>query len=119
MIVNASHAIVERYDDPDNLEGRIGIKTKSLEDKIAIEISDNGAGMPESVKSKIFDHFFTTKGVGKGTGQGLSLAYRMIVEKHGGKIEVDSTVGVGTTFRILLPVKQSGADSEEQPEQKL
>lgn len=105
MIVNAAHAVVEKYDDPDNLQGKIIIRTKSMGDKVAIEISDNGAGMPESVRVKIFDHFFTTKEVGKGTGQGLSLAYRMIVEKHKGSIDVDSEEGVGTTFRILLPTK--------------
>ena len=112
MIVNAAHAIVEKYDDPDNLEGRITISTGMQGDTAVIEIRDNGNGMPEAVKARIFEHFFTTKEVGKGTGQGLSLAYRMVVEKHRGKIEVDSEMGEGTTFRILLPVNQPDKSEE-------
>lgn len=70
-----------------------------------MEVSDNGSGIPKENLTRIFAPFFTTKPVGKGTGLGLSLAYG-IVKKHGGHIEVSSTVGVGTTFRILLPVRQ-------------
>ncbi|MDM3871721.1 ATP-binding protein [Porticoccus sp. W117] len=107
MIVNAAHAIVDKFDDPDNLGGLITVRTKTLEEQVCIEISDNGAGMSESVKNRIFDQFFTTKEVGKGTGQGLSIAYRLIVENHGGKIDVESEPGEGATFRIVLPVSQS------------
>lgn len=106
MIVNAGHAIVERFDDPDKLEGLIKVTTKKLAEQVAIEISDNGNGMSEEVKTRIFDQFFTTKEVGKGTGQGLSIAYRLIADKHKGKIEVDSEPGQGTTFRIILPIEQ-------------
>ncbi|UTW45013.1 PAS domain-containing protein [bacterium SCSIO 12696] len=106
MIVNAAHAIVDKFDDPDDLGGLITVRTRGSGEQVSIEISDNGAGMAESVKSRIFDQFFTTKEVGKGTGQGLSIAYRLIVENHNGKIEVDSEPGQGTTFRILLPVSQ-------------
>ncbi|MFP3381296.1 ATP-binding protein, partial [Bacillus sp. SIMBA_069] len=70
-----------------------------------IEVTDTGAGIaPENVQ-KIFDPFFTTKPVGQGTGLGLSLSYG-IVKKHGGEITVSSQVGVGTTFRVQLPISQ-------------
>jgi two-component system, NtrC family, sensor kinase len=69
-----------------------------------VKISDNGCGMTDEVKAKIFDPFFTTKDVGKGTGLGLSISYG-IIEKHGGKIEVESKVGKGSEFRILLPIQ--------------
>lgn len=73
---------------------------------VCIDVADTGAGIaPENIK-KIFDPFFTTKPVGQGTGLGLSLSYG-IVKKHGGEISVSSQVGVGTTFRVQLPVKQS------------
>ncbi len=70
---------------------------------VAVDISDNGKGIPPEIMSKIFDPFFTTKAVGKGTGLGLSISYK-IIEQHGGKISVDSTVGKGTTFTIVLPL---------------
>jgi signal transduction histidine kinase len=80
--------------------------------KVLIAISDTGSGIaPENVK-RIFDPFFTTKAVGKGTGLGLAIAYDIIVNKHDGQIEVESEMGVGTTFSITLPVKRS---DNEQP----
>ncbi|NJR66117.1 MAG: hypothetical protein HC772_13620 [Leptolyngbyaceae cyanobacterium CRU_2_3] len=73
------------------------------ENRVAIAISDNGLGIPESIRSKIFDPFFTTKAVGKGTGLGLSLSYQIVTQKHGGKLWCDSVVGQGTKFVIDLP----------------
>jgi signal transduction histidine kinase len=70
---------------------------------VAVEIQDNGKGIPPDVLPKIFDPFFTTKDVGKGTGLGLSIAYK-IVEQHGGTIRVDSAVGIGTKFTVVLPL---------------
>ncbi len=72
---------------------------------IKIIIADNGTGMKEEVKQHIFDHLFTTKGVGKGTGLGLAIVRQIAVEKHGGSIEVNAEPGVGTEFAIVLPVK--------------
>ncbi len=72
-------------------------------DHVAVEIADNGKGIPPEIMSKIFDPFFTTKAVGKGTGLGLSISYK-IIEQHGGSIRVDSTVGQGTRFTIVLPL---------------
>ena len=75
---------------------------------VLIQISDNGAGMSESVRQRIFDPFFTTKPSGKGTGLGLSISHQIVVEKHKGQMECLSTIGQGTTFRIKIPVRQSG-----------
>jgi two-component system, NtrC family, sensor kinase len=68
-----------------------------------ISISDTGTGVPPEIRERIFEPFFTTKEVGRGTGQGLSLAYATVVERHGGTITVDSEVGRGSTFSIRIP----------------
>ncbi|MEG4207985.1 AAA family ATPase [Microcoleus sp. Pol7_A1] len=70
---------------------------------VTIRISDNGSGISDEIKGHIFDHLFTTKGVGKGTGLGLAIARQIVVEKHGGTIEVNSVLGEGTEFTISLP----------------
>jgi signal transduction histidine kinase len=75
---------------------------------VAVEVADNGKGIPPEVLPRIFDPFFTTKEVGKGTGLGLSIVYK-IVERHGGSISVDSTVGVGTRFTVVLPLQPPAA----------
>jgi PAS domain S-box-containing protein len=98
LLVNAAHAIGDE-------RGTIRVCTRQLDDAhVCIEVEDNGSGMPPEVQKRIFDPFFTTKPVGKGTGLGLSLSYG-IVKKHNGRIDLDSTPGKGTTFRITLPVR--------------
>ncbi|MEP6487134.1 AAA family ATPase [Microcoleus vaginatus GB2-A3] len=89
------------------IANQITIKTDiSLDKKQAIIcIKDNGVGMSEAVQEKIFDELFTTKGVGQGTGLGLAIARQIVVEKHGGTIEVNSVLREGTEFTILLPMK--------------
>jgi PAS domain S-box-containing protein len=82
---------------------RITIQTTLEDNQVKIMIADNGPGMPEAVKDRIFDHLFTTKGVGKGTGLGLAIAQQIIVEKHGGAIVVNSEVDKGTEFIMTLP----------------
>ena len=84
---------------------QITIKTTLVDNQVKISIADNGYGMTESVKAKIFDHLFTTKAVGKGTGIGLAIARQIIEEKHGGLIHVNSTPIQGTEFIITLPIK--------------
>ncbi|MEG4939573.1 ATP-binding protein [Microcoleus sp. F4-D5] len=85
---------------------RITICTEVMgEGYIKIKIADNGIGMKHEVKEQIFDHLFTTKGVGKGTGLGLAIVHQIVVEKHGGSIEVYAEPGIGTEFAIVLPVK--------------
>ena len=81
----------------------IHITTSHNEHEVFIKIRDNGPGIPEEIRRHIFEPFFTTKEVGKGTGLGLSISYFIITEHHGGKIEVESTLGEGTEFTITLP----------------
>jgi len=83
-------------------DGRVAIHTKNMLTDVQIKIVDNGKGMSEEIKSKIFQPFFTTKGPGEGTGLGLSITFG-IIDKHHGKIKVDSTMGKGTIFTITIP----------------
>ncbi len=105
MIVNSSHALENKFKDSGTVEGKILVKTQNKNDYVEIIISDNGSGMPAKVKKRVFDPFFTTKEVGKGTGQGLAIAYDIIVDKHNGSISVESEENEGTTFTIHLPNK--------------
>lgn len=104
MIVNAAQSIQEKIPPGSEEKGKITIRTCHEDDKINILISDTGNGIPEEIRQRIFEPFFTTKGVGKGTGQGLSMAHNIIVNKHQGRIMIDSIVGKGTTFTIELPI---------------
>jgi len=83
---------------------QIIVRTTVEGQRVRIIIADNGIGIPEDVRVRIFDHLFTTKGVGKGTGLGLAIARQIIVEKHDGAIAVASTTGKGTEFIIDLPL---------------
>jgi PAS domain S-box-containing protein len=94
ILVNAAQAMENT--------GKIHIKTRLTEGNVEIVISDTGCGMSEENLTKIFDPFFTTKEVGKGTGLGMNVSYN-IIKKHRGTIDVESTVGEGTTFTILIP----------------
>jgi two-component system NtrC family sensor kinase len=103
LLVNAQQAI-ETAARPEG--GTIGITTKRQGEEMLIEVSDTGCGIDAACLPKVFDPFFTTKDVGEGTGLGLSIAHN-IIRGHGGRIEVDSTPGAGTTFRIHLPLQSS------------
>lgn len=104
MIINSAHAIDEAIQMGKKEKGLIKISTILIDNFVEIDIEDTGIGiLPENL-NKIFDLFFTTKKVGKGTGQGLSIAHDIIVNKHNGKIMVDSEYKKGTIFKILLPV---------------
>jgi len=114
LLVNAAQAM------PGDKRGTITIRTRRDGDEGAcIEIADNGAGISSENLSRIFDPFFTTKPVGQGTGLGLSLSYG-IVQKHQGRIEVDSLPGLGTCFRIYLPIRcraePTGGAGQDKPE---
>jgi len=104
LLVNAAQAM------PAGRRGTITIRCGTEAAGVWVEIADTGAGIAPDILGRIFDPFFTTKPVGKGTGLGLSLSYG-IVQKHGGRIEVRSEVGVGTTFRISLPLDPQATDS--------
>ncbi len=98
LVTNAAQAT-------DDTSGEITVATGVAPDGLVrVDVSDNGHGIPQAILSKIFDPFFTTKDVGQGTGLGLAIAYK-IVQEHGGRIEVKSTVGRGTTFSVFLPAK--------------
>ncbi len=106
LIVNAAHAITDVVGAAGG-RGTIKITTRDLGDRVSIAISDSGRGIPDHVKARIFEPFFTTKEVGKGTGQGLAIARSAVVDKHGGTIGFESTIGQGTTFTIAIPVEAS------------
>ncbi len=112
LIANAIDALEESnqgrsFEDIKNQPNCITITTRISEDKqfAVIGIKDNGVGMSKTVKQKIFDHLFTTKAVGKGTGLELAIARQIIVEKHGGSIDVKSAPSQGTEFIIQIPLK--------------
>lgn len=93
------------FDDLNAHRQKITIEsTLTEQNAIEIRICDNGKGMSEAVKARVFDHLFTTKGVGKGTGLGLAIAHQIVVDKHGGSLEVQSELGQGTEFCIRLPI---------------
>jgi PAS domain S-box-containing protein len=107
LVVNAAHSIGEVVKGSDR-KGLISVRTRCVGDSVLIAISDTGAGIPENVRSRIFDPFFTTKEVGKGTGQGLAIAWSTVKERHGGTISFETRVGEGTTFSIRLPISGRG-----------
>ncbi len=102
LIVNAAQAM------PEGKMGLIDIRTHCDDTQVWIEVQDNGPGIAPEILKKIFDPFFTTKDPGTGTGLGLSVSQN-IIQQHGGTLTVDSTVGIGTTFKITLPIKRSAA----------
>jgi signal transduction histidine kinase len=97
LVTNAVQAMA-------NERGTIMLTTRGVEGGVAVEVADDGKGIAPEVLPKIFDPFFSTKEIGKGTGLGLSISYK-IVEQHGGRIDVESRVGVGTKFTVWLPLK--------------
>lgn len=103
VFMNILNNAVQAMPD-DKKDGEITIYTEEESDGVQIRIKDNGVGIPEEIKSRIWEPFFTTKEVGVGTGLGMSITFG-IIEKHGGKIDLSSEVGVGTEFVISLPKK--------------
>ena len=95
LLVNAAQAVSAKG-------GEVTVKTYTEDDMIVVAVSDNGVGIPLDVLPRIFDPFFTTKAVGDGPGLGLSISFG-IVERHGGRIEMTSTPGAGTTAYVKLP----------------
>ncbi len=103
LTINASQAMKEG--------GWLSIVAERVDENVVVEVSDTGAGISEEDRTKIFDPFFTTKPTGKGTGLGLSIAYG-IIERHGGSIDVESELGKGTTFRIVLPAAKLAREAQ-------
>jgi PAS domain S-box-containing protein len=111
LIVNAAHAIHDAGKDSGN--GEIKVSTELAGEDVLIRIGDNGCGVPPENLAKLYDPFFTTKEVGRGTGQGLAITHSILVDKHGGEISVRSEVGVGTEFTLRLPI--GGRAARTQP----
>lgn len=106
VIINATHAVSDVVHGT-STKGFIGITTRRAGDYVEIRIRDTGTGISEENRGKVFNLFFTTKDVGRGSGQGLAIAYDIVVNKHGGLITFDSEPGQGTTFIIKLPKNDS------------
>ncbi len=107
LLVNAAHAIEDT-----GARGTITLKTEEVDGTVLITVTDTGAGIPEEIQDDIYDPFFSTKGSGRGTGQGLFIARQIVVEHHAGQIGFETEVGTGTTFHIQLPVR---APEEAEP----
>ena len=105
IIINAAQAISGMLGESPEKKGHISISTEQKDAMVEIRISDDGPGIPKEVLPYIFDPFFTTKEIGKGTGQGLALAHTVVVDKHCGRIDVESEKGKGTTFIVQLPTQ--------------
>jgi signal transduction histidine kinase len=108
LVVNATHAIQARAHDTGVCSGgRIDVSTAlAAPGCIEIRVRDNGGGMPDHVRARIFERYFTTKPQGMGTGQGLAIAQDIVVGKHGGQLSFETELGTGTTFSIRLPVER-------------
>ncbi len=116
LISNGFYAALKRKSElGDGFEPTLTASTRNLGDKVEIRIRDNGIGIPEDVKAKMFNPFFTTKPAGEGTGLGLSLSYDIVVKQHGGTIQVDTKPGDFTEFTIVLPRGGNPKSSEGRP----
>ncbi len=105
LINNAFYAVNERAKQGEpNYQPKVTVTTKASENQLQIQVSDNGTGIPDPIKSKIFQPFFTTKPTGEGTGLGLSLAYDIVTKGHRGTMEMESVEGEGTAFIVKLPI---------------
>jgi signal transduction histidine kinase len=109
LIVNAAHAIAEKKSER---LGKLRVATRRVGDFVEVSISDDGCGIPEAIRHRVFDPFFTTTQVGRGSGQGLATT-RRIVKSHGGSIAFESVSGEGTTFMIRLPLEVPTASRSE------
>lgn len=107
LIVNATHAIAQKNEGT-NRKGLIEISTSCDATHAVISVADSGTGIAPDIASRVFEMFFTTKEVGKGTGQGLAMAWSVITEKHGGEIRFENNRLGGTTFTVQLPIAGKG-----------
>jgi PAS domain S-box-containing protein len=118
LIVNAAHAIADVVSAVPGTKGTIGVSTQRAGEWAEIRISDTGTGIPEELRPSIFNPFFTTKAIGKGTGQGLAMAHTVIVQKHGGTITFETELGVGTTFQVRLPLGDHAENAEGESQRR-
>jgi signal transduction histidine kinase len=101
LVINAAHAI----ESAGRGRGTIHVTTRVEDDQAVIDVADTGTGVPAEIADKLFDPFFTTKELGTGTGQGLALVRTLVVDRHGGKVDFTTELGVGTTFTVRLPLQ--------------
>jgi len=113
LLVNAAHAVADVVQNTGK-KGEIRVRTWEEDQHVVIAVGDTGAGIPENIRHRIFDPFFTTKEVGRGTGQGLTIA-RKVVDRHSGSLTFETEEGKGTTFFVRLP--RSSAQSLQQGSQ--
>ena len=105
LITNAFYAVMEKKKlQPTGYEPTVTVSTKKIDNKIIVEVKDNGTGIPQKAIDKIFQPFFTTKPTGQGTGLGLSLSYDIVTKGHGGELKVETKEGESTGFSVILPV---------------
>ena len=110
VLMNILANAIDAFEESDAFEKKrattamLTILTEYRDNQVLIQIADNAGGMPEAVRSQIFNHAYTTKAVGKGTGLGLSITRQIVVENHGGDITCHSVLGQGSEFTITLPV---------------
>jgi len=110
IISNAFQAIYQKSEEHGtDYDPKLCLSTRRRGDTVEIRISDNGPGMSEAVQAKIFQPFFTTKPTGEGTGLGLSISYDIVVQQHGGRLEVSATEGEGSEFLMVLPAGPTAA----------
>jgi PAS domain S-box-containing protein len=107
LLINAAHSIAEVVSTGARKRGLITVTSRREGDNVLILVSDTGTGIKLDIQDKIFDPFFTTKAPGKGTGQGLSLARSIVVDKHAGVLDFETEFGVGTTFTVRLPIESN------------
>jgi len=105
LITNAFYAVMEKKKlHTQDYEPTVTVSTKKIDNKIIVEVTDNGTGIPQKALDKIFQPFFTTKPTGQGTGLGLSLSYDIVTKGHGGELKVETKEGEYTAFSVILPV---------------
>jgi signal transduction histidine kinase len=107
-------SLIDNALDAMNGAGTLRLVTRVEEDDVVVEVGDTGPGMPPQVASRAFDAFYTTKDTGKGTGLGLDIARRTVVERHGGLITIDSQPG-NTVLRVHLPIRKTGRPDHPAP----
>ncbi len=114
LVVNAAHAIGDVVGKT-GAKGSLKVSTSVDGDHVVIAVADSGGGIPDHVAPHVFEPFFTTKAVGRGTGQGLAIAWAVVTQKHGGTLRFDTKAGVGTTFTVRLPVAGLASKSSPAP----
>jgi signal transduction histidine kinase len=110
LVTNAAHAIAAKAQGQPGDKGRIRIQTRCRNGWAEVRIQDSGSGIPDHLRSRVFDLFFTTKTEGRGSGQGLAIAHAVVVDKHAGELCFESEVDQGTTFIIRLPIEEGPQD---------